>query len=108
MLRAIKHRQRRAGFVALPESEIFALRGDTITVECELFNESDNVTWKINGKPVNSEPRARIDDYAYIHRLVVESAVPEDSGMVVSVALDHEEFKSVIKVIFKLIFDDYS
>ncbi|KAI1719915.1 immunoglobulin i-set domain-containing protein [Ditylenchus destructor] len=98
MLRAIRHRQRRAGFVSLPDAEILALRGDTAVVECELFNEEDNVTWTINGQPVSSEPRAVIEDYAYIHKLLVRDVIPTDSGMTVTVTLGHQTFESVLKV----------
>lgn len=87
MLRAIRHRQRRAGFVSLPDAEILALRGDTAVVECELFNEEDNVTWTINGQPVSSEPRAAIEDYAYIHKILVRDVVPTDTGMTITVTL---------------------
>uniref|UniRef100_A0A915ER06 Titin n=1 Tax=Ditylenchus dipsaci TaxID=166011 RepID=A0A915ER06_9BILA len=98
MLKAIRHRQRRAGFVSLPESEILALRNDTVTVECELFNEEDTVSWLINGQPVSSEPRARIEDYAYIHRVVISGVVPADTGLVVSVTLGQQTFESALKV----------
>ncbi|TKR69832.1 hypothetical protein L596_021933 [Steinernema carpocapsae] len=41
--RATRHRQKRAGFVSLPTKEVFALRGDKVILEVELYNEEDQI-----------------------------------------------------------------
>src|SRR5690606_9466415 len=96
--RATRHRQKRGGFVETPDSEVYALRGDTVAVECELFNEEDHVSWTINGKPVSSDPRAQSEEQGYIRRVIIRDIVPGDTGLVVAVELDGAKFESVIKV----------
>ncbi|KAL3082738.1 hypothetical protein niasHS_010540 [Heterodera schachtii] len=98
--RATRHRTVRKGFVSLPDSEVIAARGDTVTFECELFNESDQVSWRINGQPLERlrDNRCSVVNYAYIRQLKIVDVVPLDSNMKVQITLDDQTIESVLAV----------
>ncbi|KAI3422567.1 hypothetical protein GPALN_013067 [Globodera pallida] len=98
--RATRHRTVRKGFVSLPESEVTAARGDTVTFECELFNESDQLSWRVNGLPLETlkDTRCSILNYAYIRQLKIVNVVPSDSNMRVQITLDDQTIESVLMV----------
>uniref|UniRef100_A0A914Q3L7 Immunoglobulin I-set domain-containing protein n=1 Tax=Panagrolaimus davidi TaxID=227884 RepID=A0A914Q3L7_9BILA len=96
--RATRHRQKRGGFVETPDSEVYALRGDTVAIECELFNEHDHVNWTINNKPVSSDPRAVSEEQGYIRRLLIRNIVPDDTGLETAVELDGMKFTTKVNV----------
>lgn len=44
-----------------PDSTIYALRGDRVVIECELFNEEDEVEWSWNDANIDRDPRCSIE-----------------------------------------------
>nr|CAD2194559.1 unnamed protein product [Meloidogyne enterolobii] len=98
--RATRHRTMRKGFVSLPDSQLYASRGDTVVFECELFNESDTVDWQINGKSLNefNDGRCSIQNYAYIRQLTIGNVVPKDSGLKVSITLEGQTHQSKLTI----------
>jgi len=84
----------------LPDSQLYASRGDTVVFECELFNESDTVEWQVNGKSLNefNDGRCSIQNYAYIRQLTIENVVPKDSGLKVSITLEGQTHQSKLTV----------
>ncbi|KAI6227724.1 hypothetical protein M3Y99_01223100 [Aphelenchoides fujianensis] len=97
-VRAIRHRQKRAGFVTPPEHTIYALRGDRVVIECELFNEEDEVEWSWNDANIDRDPRCSLEDYGYIRRLVIKDIVPADSGSVATVQLANDILSTTVMV----------
>uniref|UniRef100_A0A914ZQD0 Titin n=1 Tax=Parascaris univalens TaxID=6257 RepID=A0A914ZQD0_PARUN len=87
---AQRQRRRREGFVSLPDKEFQGHRGDTARVECELFNEEDEVTWLINGNPISNDSRCAEESDGYMRTLVMTDLRPQDSGTVISIRVgDH-------------------
>uniref|UniRef100_A0A183BUF5 Fibronectin type-III domain-containing protein n=1 Tax=Globodera pallida TaxID=36090 RepID=A0A183BUF5_GLOPA len=73
---------------------------DTVTFECELFNESDQLSWRVNGLPLETlkDTRCSILNYAYIRQLKIVNVVPSDSNMRVQITLDDQTIESVLMV----------
>ncbi|KAI6223322.1 hypothetical protein M3Y95_00877500 [Aphelenchoides besseyi] len=97
-VRATRHRQKRAGFVTPPEHTIYALRGDRVVIECELFNEEDEVEWTWNDANIDRDPRCSFEDYGYIRRLVIKDIVPADSGSIATVQLSNDILSTTVLV----------
>ncbi|KAI6180537.1 hypothetical protein M3Y98_00731100 [Aphelenchoides besseyi] len=97
-VRATRHRQKRAGFVTPPEHTIYALRGDRVVIECELFNEEDEVEWTWNDANIDRDPRCSFEDYGYIRRLVIKDIVPADSGSIATVQLSNDILSTIVLV----------
>jgi hypothetical protein len=94
----VRHRQKRAGFVTPPDATIYALRGDRVVIECELFNEEDEVEWTWNEANIDRDPRCSLEDYGYIRRLVIKDIVPADSGSIATVQLANDVLQSTVMV----------
>lgn len=95
-VRAVRHRQKRAGFVTPPDSIIYALRGDRVVIECELFNEEDEVEWTWNDAHIDRDDRCSIEDYGYIRRLVIRDILPSDSETRATVQLANDILSSTV------------
>uniref|UniRef100_A0A0N5B5S6 Ig-like domain-containing protein n=1 Tax=Strongyloides papillosus TaxID=174720 RepID=A0A0N5B5S6_STREA len=78
----IKKRQPRRGFALRPSSKIYGKRGDTITLECELYHEDDIVSWKYNNSCI-SDFRMTIKDMPYFSKLIFKDVLPSDSNSIV-------------------------
>ncbi|KAL3123620.1 hypothetical protein niasHT_002511 [Heterodera trifolii] len=64
------------------------------------FNESDQVSWRINGQPLERlrDKRCSVVNYAYICQLKIVDVVPLDSTMKVQITLDDQTIESVLTV----------
>ncbi|VDL74388.1 unnamed protein product [Nippostrongylus brasiliensis] len=80
-------RMRKEGFASVPGTEVMALRGDTVRLECELMNWNDEVQWSINGKSCDAEPRSTVESDGPFRTLSIRDLTPEDSGLIVAVRL---------------------
>ncbi|VDN31972.1 unnamed protein product [Gongylonema pulchrum] len=93
-------RKRRNGFAIPPEQEILAFRGDTVKIECELFDESDTLIWTINGRPASDDARCIEIVDGYMRILQIEKVVPEDTKTIVTANVNEHYAES------RLIVDD--
>ncbi|VDM43005.1 unnamed protein product, partial [Toxocara canis] len=93
-----RQRKRREGFVSLPNQKYQALRGDTARIECELFNEEDDVIWQINGKPISDDSRCVEESDGYMRTLFVTKLTPADTGTVISMRIGEHYSETVLIV----------
>uniref|UniRef100_A0A0N5C350 INCENP_ARK-bind domain-containing protein n=1 Tax=Strongyloides papillosus TaxID=174720 RepID=A0A0N5C350_STREA len=78
----IKKRKPKRGLALKPSSQIHGRRGDTITLECELHHEDDEVSWKFNGSDI-SDCRMTIENMPYSSKLIIKDVLPSDSNSIV-------------------------
>ncbi|EYC10062.1 hypothetical protein Y032_0057g2745 [Ancylostoma ceylanicum] len=83
----IQHCREKAEFVATPGTEMLARAGDTLSLQCVLQDEHDNIEWLINGKPISSISKCSEEKEGTKRTLLIHDLTPEDTGMVVEMRL---------------------
>ncbi|KAG7466821.1 hypothetical protein MATL_G00146350 [Megalops atlanticus] len=73
------------------------LVGDDLILACELSRPNATVEWYCNGKPLSSDPRAHIDSYGTVRKLVLKGLQSSDSGTYICDAID-DKMITMVKV----------
>ncbi|VDN06565.1 unnamed protein product, partial [Thelazia callipaeda] len=90
-------KKKRLGFLQIPEQEIIALRGDTVTVECELVDQSDFL-WLINNKTVDQNSKCVEEVDELVRRLKIINIAPEDNETIITAKAGDVVAETVIHV----------
>uniref|UniRef100_A0A915PMX8 Titin n=1 Tax=Setaria digitata TaxID=48799 RepID=A0A915PMX8_9BILA len=90
-------RKKRVGFIQVPDKEIIAFRGDTVTIECELVND-DNFIWFINNKPISEDSRCNEEINSLVRTLTIVNIAPEDSGTIIAAKVGDIVAETIIRV----------
>uniref|UniRef100_A0A0K0FDM9 MSP domain-containing protein n=1 Tax=Strongyloides venezuelensis TaxID=75913 RepID=A0A0K0FDM9_STRVS len=97
----IKKRKQKRGLALKPSSQIHGRRGDTLILECELYHEDDEVSWKFNGSDI-SDCRMTIENIPYSSKLIIKDVIPSDSNSVVQYTTNDGEkdvsYQSCLKI----------
>ncbi|XP_036397350.1 obscurin-like protein 1 isoform X2 [Megalops cyprinoides] len=73
------------------------LVGDDLILACELSRPNATVEWYCNGKPLSSDPRAHIDSYGTVRKLILKGLQSSDSGTYICDAID-DKMITMVKV----------
>ncbi|VDO31040.1 unnamed protein product, partial [Onchocerca flexuosa] len=96
---SIRRARKRSSIFALPpDQEILAFRSDTVKIECEVFDEDDEINWLINGKPIKDDKRCSVVVDGYLRILQIDKVIPEDSGTIITANLPLQSAESYLIV----------